>query len=281
MTKDFFNFPTTPSAYTVQAEETAESIHRELEQNTEQQAWYSAEWLHKLKEQFRETDTAIADRHGWSQQYVNWLRRVWDRFSEYNCGCISYEHCKTALPWDDGELWLNWAEENRAGVSVMVAERERAQFADAEPATKEPDAGDVPVSIAPCGFHSDSEPESTPPPAPPVRLDKCKRPVPDRYVTEYETGREITQMIREIGVFRTRMEVLSQQRGGEFAAFAQAKVQLRNAQMAFKCAVYYSECPRCGETVNKTCKLCSGAGWMPNGRKGAMSDHDRQWLGLE
>ena len=262
----------------------------------------------------------LSPHESMERAYVNKLRLVWQRFAGYKSSTLSFRHLRTALPWDNAEEYLDRAIQERWSSREMESQYcadvglDAAESADAQPTESlgsdydngdlnEPEPaehsspGQQPVAtttvVTEAGDpvpteESDtslSEPPAASSPAepepPPPRLDNVRRPVPEKYVVQYETGRAVTQMIRELGAFRARMDEFEQQEGAEFAAIAQAKVHLRNAQSAFKCTVYYSDCPRCGETVNTSCTLCSGAGWIPNGRKGYLSDHDRQAMGLD
>jgi len=149
-----------PPAIVQQADVTAASIHEELEREDNRQGWFRAEKLWQLKEQFGETDDQIGNRHGWSQQYVNTTRRVWELFgkerSGYNSGVV-FKHCLAALAWDNADECLNWAAEMDANVAEMKAWR-RSQ--NGEDLTVE---ADPPETVPNTGGRTEREaPESRP-----------------------------------------------------------------------------------------------------------------------
>ena len=72
------------------------------------------------------TDDAWATRVGGvTPQHVGRLRRVWDRFGSAakQYAGLFWSHFQAALDWDDAEMWLEGATQNRWSISQMRAQR--------------------------------------------------------------------------------------------------------------------------------------------------------------
>jgi len=123
-----------------------------------------------------------------------------------------------------------------------------------------------------------SDPQESHPPA--QKRDALKRPVPDQFIEPYETGRKLKQFIRKLNGLRTRIEGYDCGQGADATGIGEAFTHLKDFQDAVQSMIYHTECPRCHETTNRDCKLCSGAGWVPESRTCLFSDHERDWLGI-
>lgn len=192
--KDLFS----TAAEVRQAEQSAEEIHRELAEDDNSRSWFRAERLWKLKEHHGESDERIGDRHGWSRQYVNSMRTVWEMFAagdRVNPGVdresLTFKHFRTAMAWPDAPECLAWAVENEASSTEMTAWR-RAQHGEdltagssdtypklAEPADPTVETHEKPPSVvvSPPREKADDYGE-TKPPAEKPRTDPPK-PVPE------------------------------------------------------------------------------------------------------
>lgn len=116
------------------AEETEQQLVERADSaqdNEEASKWIIGEcaskWIQRYAKGRTDADFGARLKKPMSQETVNQRRKVWERFggiykSIYN---LTWTHFLTALTWEDAEIYLQWANDNKATVAGMKVERTR------------------------------------------------------------------------------------------------------------------------------------------------------------